>query len=144
MKQLINTFKKNRSEAVLKYWDQNYFSYIRWPKRGKTKGNPGAQVSTCNITTTFLTTDAGISTEDNDLEAQVLYLTTLMCLCFINGLFIKKIKRSHKLKERAVSHFSRGAWHALMSLKMILMLTGPKGILDFQQKMHTQLLLLKG
>lgn len=51
------------------------------------------------------------------VEAQAIHLTTLMCLCFINAFFFFLIKRLHKLKERAVSHFGRGAWHALKSLK---------------------------
>lgn len=66
-----------------------------------------------------------------------------MCLCFINAFF--KIKRLHKWKERAVSHFGRRAWHALKSLKNNIDAKWAKRcFLNFQQKMHTELFLLKG
>lgn len=78
----------------------------------------------------------------------------LRCLCFGHKTFwlspccpwfLFLNERVHMLKERALFHSLAGG-HCMHSRgwKITLMLTQPKGGLDFQQKMHIGLFLLKG
>lgn len=56
-----------------------------------------------------------------------------------------RLKGLHRFKHRALFHILTDGHHVHRRVwKTTLMLTEPKGVLDFQQKTHTDLFLLKG